>query len=885
MFEWPQWLVFFALALIVLILVVLIVRGVYEKRMQHCSALMLRLFKGDETVLLELEKNAGFQGVANMYTQAIEKQRKITGQLQEQQSRLKLVMEGASLGYWDWDYHTHEHHVNQRWRDILGLGEDFTYDWKALVHPDDKERVKTEITGYIKKGKKYVVEYRMRHTLGHWIWVQGAGAVVSYDKITGVPRRVCGTLQDITERMQTEQNLRRSESRLQLSQRIARMGSWRWQLEDDEVWWSDYMYELFAIPHGTKALTLLELEPFVHPADRDEVSRAMKALREGGVGEFECRVNDAQGVDKYLYSFVIPRRDDDGEFVGVDGILMDISERKRLEERQRLSNTIFECSSEGMMVTDEKVRIVAVNPAFSTISGYSEQEVLGENPSVLSSGEQDKEFYKQLWHALKTQGHWQGEIWNRRKNGTHYPQWLTISAVTDRDGKAVNYIGAFTDISRIKESERRLNYLAHHDPLTDLPNRLLFTTRLEHSLQQMRRRGEGGALLFVDLDNFKQINDSLGHAAGDEVLQVIASRLKGAVRGNDTVARLGGDEFAVVLESASERDAIAEVADKLLALIGGPVKFDNHQLVLGGSIGISIYPTDGESVAELLKNADAAMYQAKENGRNNYRFFNASMTSRVFERLLMENSLRQAIDENQLEVYYQPQLNLDSEEIIGAEALIRWHHPQNGLISPARFIPLAEESGLIVPIGEWVLRQACQQMVIFRQSAIAIKRIAVNLSAVQLIQPSIVQTVSKVLRETGCKGEWIELEVTEGCIMHGAEGVITVLEEFRAMGITLAVDDFGTGYSSLSYLKRLPIDILKVDKSFVDGIPDGEDDVAISKAIVVLGQSLGLTLVAEGIETREQHDFLRALGCEMGQGYLYSPPVPLAQFEKMLERV
>ncbi len=884
MFEWTVPFVVVVVALLMIALVVLIVRGAYEKRIQHCSSLMQQFFQGDESVIAELRKDANFQAVADAFNQTIEKQKKNTRQLQEQQSRLKLVMEGASLGYWDWDYRSREHYLNKRWRDMLGLGEETIQDWKALLHPEDKERVETEIAAHIKSGKSYVLEYRMRHNDGHWVWIQGAGAVVSYDKKSGEPLRLCGTHQDITKRKQVEQDLQRSESRLQLSQRIARMGSWRWQQESDELWWSDYMYELFAIPHGTAALRSLDIEPFIHPADRDAFYEAMEALRKGEVREFEFRINDARGVDKYLYSFAIPRRNDDGELSGGDGILMDISERKQLEERQLLANTMFENSAEGMMVTDDKARIIAVNPSFSVITGYSEQEVLGENPSILSSGEQDEEFYRQMWQSLQSQGRWQGEIWNRKKNGTHYPEWLAISAVKDKDGDVVNYIGAFTDISKIKESERRLNYLAHHDPLTDLPNRLLFTTRLEHSMQQMRRRGEGGALLFIDLDNFKQINDSLGHAAGDEVLLVIGSRLKGAVRGNDTVARLGGDEFAVVLESASGRDAVAEVANKLLKLIAEPLEYDGHQLALGGSIGISIYPADGETVADLLKNADAAMYKAKEDGRNNYRFFEASMTSRVFERLLMENSLRCAVDENQLEVYYQPQLCLKTETIIGAEALIRWHHPQHGLVSPVHFIPLAEESGLIVPIGEWVLRQACQQMVAFRQSGIVIERIAVNLSAVQLLQPGIVQSVSKILRETECKGEWIELEVTEGCIMHGAEGVITVLNEFRALGITLAIDDFGTGYSSLSYLKRLPIDVLKVDKSFVDGIPDGEDDVAISTAIVALGKSLRLTLVAEGIETPEQHAFLLALGCDVGQGYLYSPPVPVAQLEKMLHK-
>lgn len=857
-----------------------------NKDLQRLANLIQRFNDGDDAPRLELKRSDHLLSFVQAFESLLNRQRDDIECLEENKSRLKLVIDGASLGYWDWNYQTGDYLVNGRWLEMLGLdAEIFKHhvdDWRQRINPLDAVRVDNIIEAHIKSGKSFVDEFRMRHEEGHWVWVQCSGSVVSYDKQSGEALRLCGTYQDITERKLAERQLKRSEGRLKLSQRIAQMGSWRWQVNNDEVWWSDFMYDLYGIPRKSKPPTPYQLEPFIHPADRDAVFNALEGLKKGEAAELEYRINDAQGMDRHLYCYALPRSDDEGMTVSVDGILMDVSERRRSEERQRLAQAMFENASEGMLVTDGEARIVAVNRTFTEITGYQESEVMGLNPNILQSGEQGEAFYKQMWGALAEQGRWQGEVWNRKKNGVEYPEWLSISVVKDDDGQVVNYIGAFTDISKIKESERRLNYLAHHDPLTDLPNRLLFTARLKHSMQQTTRRREELALLFVDLDNFKHINDSLGHAMGDEVLQLVSCRLKGAVRGNDTVARLGGDEFAVVLESASDRDAVGDIANKLLKLISEPVEIGGHQLYLGASIGISFYPSDGDDVTELLKNADAAMYQAKEGGRNTYKLFDSSMTSKIFERLLLESSLRQAVNEGQLIVYYQPKHDLESGAIVGAEALLRWRHPTTGMVPPSRFIPLAEESGLIVQIGEWVLREACRDMVELHEEGMDFGHMAVNLSAVQLIQPGIVDVVRQVLEETGCRGEWLELEVTEGCIMHGAEGIITVLEDFRTMGIKLAIDDFGTGYSSLSYLKRLPIDVLKVDKSFVDGIPNGEDDVAISQAIIALGKSLRLTLVAEGIETEAQHVFLADQGCEYGQGYVFSPAVALEDFKKLL---
>jgi diguanylate cyclase (GGDEF)-like protein/PAS domain S-box-containing protein len=882
-------IVFLLLFALLILLLMWLVRSRYLKRVEHIVDVTRRFGGGEGDARCQLAGKDELSVIAMALDSAFDQLLDCRNDLMEQQKRIELVIDSAGLGYWDWQLSSGTFHANKQYYRMLGISEQQdavpAIQWESYVHPEDFEQTRITLRKHIENKTPFMLEFRLKHSSGEWLWIMGSGAVVSSDAVTGKPLRMCGTLQNINARKQAEQALRRSESRLQLSQRIAKMGSWHWHIDSGEHWWSDNMYTLFGIRSGIKPPDEIEVEAFVHPADHLLFAQKFKRIAKGELVEFEYAINDAQGEDHYLYCYAVPRLDDQGKVVSADGIVMDISDRKQAEARQRLAQAMFENAIEGMMVTDSKVRVVAVNRAYTTITGYSEEEVLGKDPSsIMPSPEHDEQFYKKMLQSLADNGQWQGEIWNIRKNGTQYPQWLSISAVKDDAGRVVNYVGSFSDISQVKESERRLNYLAHHDPLTDLPNRLLFTTRLEHSLEQAKRRGEELALLFVDLDNFKHINDSLGHTMGDEVLQVIGSRLKGAVRGNDTVARLGGDEFAVVLESAGNRDAVVEISDKLLKLIAAPVEIAGHKLALGGSIGISIFPGDGMVAGDLLKHADVAMYQAKQSGRNTFQFFDISMTSDMFERVLLESNLRRALDEGQLVLHYQPQFSLQSGAINGAEALIRWEHPQSGMISPARFIPLAEQSGLIVPIGEWVLRQACQQIVAWRQAGLMLERVAINCSAVQLIQPGVAQMVRKILSETACRGEWIDLELTEGCVMHGAEGVIELLSEFRDLGIRLAIDDFGTGYSSLSYLKRLPIDVLKIDKSFIDGIPGDDDDQAITRAIVALGKSMNLELVAEGVETSEQQQFLISLACESAQGYLFSRPVAADEFAQLLKK-
>jgi diguanylate cyclase (GGDEF)-like protein/PAS domain S-box-containing protein len=563
-------------------------------------------------------------------------------------------------------------------------------------------------------------------------------------------------------------------------------------------------------------------------------------------------------------------------------VARDLTERYEAERRLRLSAVVYRNTHEGIIITDAEGRIIAANSAFTEITGYREEEVLGRNPRILASGRQNRSFYQTLWAAVLESGGWQGELWNRRKNGELYPEWLTISAVRDDDGAIVNYVGVFSDISQIKNSQAQLEHLAHHDPLTGLPNRLLLCARIEHAIDRALRRNEHVAVLFLDLDRFKLINDSLGHNVGDAMLREVAGRLLKLVRRDDTVARLGGDEFTVVMESLADAGDAAILAEKLIHALIDPFPCGGHDLFIGVSIGISVFPQDGGTVEKLLSNADSAMYRAKEEGRNVFRFYTEEMTVRAFEHVVLETQLRRAIEQNELVLHYQPQLDLIGGRVVGVEALVRWQHPELGLVSPSRFIPIAEETGLIELLGDWVLRSACRQMRAWLDAGLPFKLVAVNLAARQFKHPDLPARMARLLEETGLAPEWLELEITEGALMNPNEGALERLHELKRLGVRLAIDDFGTGYSSLAYLKCFPIDKLKIDQSFVREIPDGRADMEIAATIMAMARNLGLVVLAEGVETRPQLNFLRGNGCDQAQGYLFSPPLTVAAMEAWL---
>ena len=621
----------------------------------------------------------------------------------------------------------------------------------------------------------------------------------------------------------------------------------------------------------------------VHPEDRARIALAVQTMAEGDYDE-TYRIVGKDGRGRWIRDRAFPVKNEEGQVIRIAGLAEDITSQQEIEEQLRLSAQVFVSSLEAIMIADSRNNIIKVNQAFTDITGYAENEVAGQNPRILKSGKHKASFYRIMWQTLLSTGNWQGEIWDRRKNGEIYPKWLSIHVVKNSSGEITNYIALFSDITERKASFEQIKHLAHYDALTNLPNRSLLNERLDSAIAAGKRNNRKVAVLFLDLDRFKNINDSLGHFAGDLLLQAVANRLKRCIRGMDTVARLGGDEFVVVLNGIREASDAAHVAQKILESMTESIRIEGQEIVTTPSIGISIYPDDGQTHAALIKNADAAMYHAKDLGRGNFQFFTENMNARAFELLSFESDLKLALKRGEFSLHFQPQIDLSSGKIVGMEALLRWLHPERGFVPPSTFIPVAEECGAIVAIGEWVIRSACRQNRIWQQAGLPAVPIAVNLSAIQFRQSNIVDTLSRILEETGLPPSLLEIEMTERIIMQDADSTIGTLRAIKKMGLMLSIDDFGTGYSSLSYLRRFPIDKLKIDRSFVRDIATNQDDAAIIRTIITMGHSLRMKVIAEGVETPGQLAFLKQEGCDEAQGYHFSRPVPAEEFEPLLRR-
>jgi diguanylate cyclase (GGDEF)-like protein/PAS domain S-box-containing protein len=628
----------------------------------------------------------------------------------------------------------------------------------------------------------------------------------------------------------------------------------------------------------------------IPPAHHALVGPVLQALLAGSGGGRSDNVNlrkDGKTIQCRWYNTSL--RNASGQVVGVTSLVEDITEQAQAAQDLRIAATAFE-SQQGMTIADASGNILRVNRAFTQITGYEAAEVLGQNPRMMASGRHDGEFYKAMWGSITQNGTWQGEIWNRRKDGVVYPQWLSISAVNNAAGQTTHYVATFSDITVHKKAEAQINSLAFFDPLTKLPNRRLLLDRLEQALLTCARRGSKGALMYVDLDNFKTLNETLGHVQGDLLLAMVAMRLSGCVREGDTVARIGGDEFVVMLEDLNDDEVEAAthaeiVASKISLALNkryplGP--FEHHS---SPSIGITLFAGGtSDAIDEPLKRAELAMYQAKAAGRNTLRFFETQMQVVVTVRAALEADLREAVLNNQFVLHYQAQV-VGADRLVGAEVLVRWQHPQRGLVSPFDFIPLAEETGLILPLGQWVLETACLQLAAWAaQPAMAHLTLAVNVSAKQFQQTDFVAQVLATLARTGAAPKRLKLELTESLLVDNVEGIIAKMAALKTHGVGFSLDDFGTGYSSLSYLKRLPLDQLKIDQGFVRNILTDTNDAAIAKMVVALAESMGLAVIAEGVEIEAQREFLAHLGCHAYQGYYFSRPIALAAFEALAQR-
>ncbi len=791
--------------------------------------------------------------------------------------------------------------------------------WYSHLHPDDREAASACQAVLLKDGQ-LTHDYRFFHRSGRIIWILDEVRLIR--STDGRPLEIVGAWLDISEHKRAELIRQAHQSALDLI--VAN--------HPLSVILDDIAHRLEMINPGMLVSILLldvltgRLKHGVAPSLPDEYNAAVDQLKiADGIGS--CGTSAGRGepvivsdIDRHPYwqpfleltrkanlhaCWSVPFKDEAGAVLGTFAIYhhtprepesADLAlvnefasitalavQKVYAATALRQAAAVFESTREGVVITDLTPCILAVNRAYIEITGYGEAQVLGKNPKIIKSGRHDEVFYQVMWASLLTAGYWHGEIWNRRKNGEIYPQWLTISTVFNDRQEPCNYVGVFTDITQIKQSEARLSHLAHYDPLTDLPNRLLAHSRLHHAIERAQRHHHRVATLYFDLDRFKNINDSLGHPVGDELLIMMASRLKKRLREEDTLARLGGDEFLLILEDIRDPSEPATLAQNLIDLLTTPFTLPSgHEIFINASIGISLFPDDASSVTELIQHADMAMYLAKQEGRNTYRYHTKALSIAANERLVMENHLRHAMTAEEFILYYQPLIHAGSGKTVGVEALVRWQPPDKAMISPGKFIPIAEETGLIVPLGEWVLRTACAQGRAWIDAGFPSLVIAVNLSVRQFQSENLVELVKSVLAESGLPAACLELELTESMFMEHAEQSINILKTLKALGVRLAIDDFGTGYSSLTYLKRFPIDKLKIDRSFVHGLPHDPNDREIAATIIAMARSLKLAVLAEGVETEQQLVYLCQHGCDYYQGYLFYKPAPAAELEVWL---
>lgn len=779
-------------------------------------------------------------------------------------------------------------------------GEDSNLFWQRISHPDDQEYVwrLMALRGSMSESTGQEAQLRWRHRDGSWRWFSIREQLLSRDN-QGRVERMIGVARDVTADMEHSHSLRNSERRYRLL--------------------ADSLQDLIFTTDGSVRITYIS--PSVHnmlgyspewvmrhgldqvvtkPRQAARFYDLMRQVRKAAANpaalaelgqrlqrqtlHFDCIAADGRAVAIELRIMLI--KGENNHFDGALCIGRDVTQQRQAEKELRRAATVFDHSTAAIVVTDPAGRIVQVNAAFERITGYDCEEILGRAPAELSADRQQANQMTFVRDQVLQVGTWEGELWLKRKDGETYPCWIGITAVRDAENDLVSYVCFFNDMSERKASEKRIHRLAYYDGLTQLPNRTLFQDRLHSSLQVAARRGGWVVLMFLDLDRFKPINDSLGHAAGDRMLKDVAMRLASCVDEDDTVARMGGDEFTFLLHPSGDRDEALSraihVAERILASLTEPFVLSGREFFVTASIGIALSPQDGDDLSQLMKNADTAMYYAKERGKNNFQFYQAEMNASALERLELESDLRHALEQQQFELQYQPQFLADGRTLIGVEALLRWRHPVRGLVPPADFIPALEELGLVVEVGDWVLREACRQVASWQADGNNVPKVSVNLSARQFTDGLLGQRIAAILASSGISPNCLELELTESILMQDVTEAMRILDSLKQLGPSIAIDDFGTGYSSLNYLKAFPIDVLKIDHSFVDGLPSGERDGRIVRAIIAMAHSLNLSVIAEGVENQAQLDFLQQHGCDEVQGFFLGRPVPASQLQAML---
>ncbi|MDH5387914.1 MAG: EAL domain-containing protein [Gammaproteobacteria bacterium] len=747
---------------------------------------------------------------------------------------------------------------------------------QRLMNSEDTE-VKTkriETLALHKNGDEFPIELSMKsvHTDAGWIFY--------------------AYIRDLTNDAKKDKEILKNEALLLAAQHTAKLGCWEYNHVTKTLEWSDETYRIFGYDTEKHQPTF---ESFLNAIHEDDVERVKtefaKSIADREDYDVMHRIVLEDGTKKIVHEQCTTSFDNDGAPLSSLGVVQDITERVSTLDNLRLAETAFDTHA-GILITNEKGAIIRVNPAIEKMTGYTAEELIGENPRIFQSGIQDEKFYEDMWYLISESGIWQGEVWNKRKDGELYAEWLTITSVRDEYGEVVRYVATSQDITKRKEAEAHVEHLAYHDDLTGLANRRLLLDRLEQNISSCARRKHIGALLLLDLDRFKDLNDSLGHPVGDELLRQVANRLTTLMREEDTVARLGGDEFVILLPDNGNDEVRAgyeaqKVAEKIRLCLSDGYTLYANKCYINVSIGITLFDENTKNIDDVLKQADSALYNAKAKGRNAVSFYESAMQADVDRRLSISEGLREAIKNNEFILHYQPQLDVN-HKLVGAEVLVRWLHPEKGMIPPGDFIPIAEETGLIIEVGDWVLREAARQIGLWHKMnvcKIEMLRLAINVSPQQFHQENFVEHVLDILLRAEVSPDCIELEITESLLMQNRDEVIEKIKRLRENHIRVSIDDFGTGYSSLAYLKQLPLDKLKIDQSFVRDIVEDDNDAMIVETIISMASHLGLEVIAEGVETKEQLMFLTEKGCQNFQGYYFSQPLDCVAFESYIENV